>query len=112
MKYSILLVLILASLTLAQDSDRPDYKFPEGYNPDGRIGSLALTVFGGYTSQTEDWTGYHVNGRLDFPLDGSITLFVNLQHMSLSNNNSILVSFPDQTSTSFSVGFRIFGGMK
>jgi hypothetical protein len=73
---------------------------------------LALTVFGGYLGQSNDWNGYHVNGRVDFIMDASITLFIGLQYQSLSYGSDNLISLPDQTATAYSIGFRIFGGMK
>ena len=66
-----------------EKQERAKDRFPSGFNPDGQIGSISLMVMGGYTSQSNDWRGYHIVTGIELPTTRDLTIFLHGQFFDL-----------------------------
>ncbi len=86
--------------------------FPDGFNPDGKIGNFIVTAFAGLINQSYDLagdqsssTGLQFSTELIMPIDQSSSLFLRLNYANESRQ-----SF-EQKIWSVGAGIRLFGGM-
>ena len=59
------------------------YKFPDGYSPDGRIGTFNIILLGGGLNQGDNLSGYLFSGRIEFLAARDWTLFFQAEYSEL-----------------------------